>query len=1035
MNRTCKLLIFTFVASAFLSLPRFANATSLKTWVVEFYHLPSSGTLRDLQNQGFRVSKLSPYRSQYFDRVYRVSGNLSTDLALKANAAIKAVEEVSELEEFSVDPLLHEQWALQNIGQSVREEITDLKSTFRKGVPGADLSWGRAQPGLDRKMRRDAVVAVLDSGVDYEHEDLKESIAVNTRECEKGEIPLGEAKEDKDGNGYKGDCKGINLTALRPPQKNRPLDSFGHGTHVASLIAAAPANGVGIAGISSRIKILPVKITSENDRKIRVALSDRVAEGILYAVSRQVDVINMSVGWPRGLSAKHVEEAINEATRRGIIVVAAAGNNSHSVPIFPCAYENVICVGASRNDGAAAKFTNFGAHVDLLAPGDNVLGAYPTTMVPNYPVPGYEVKSGTSQSAPYVAGVFAIAKAIDPTAASKVLIGKVLQSTRALSASETYFNNGVVDLEKLGSGSANFLRWQYKNTVVLALDARGGFTLPIKIQNLSAAAKTAVIEVQTQTSGVALRATKRVSVGAWQDGRASFSGQVQNPNIESQLQFTVKINGVERKGEALLAKHLDTIRTIQTLRVQDSSSEAQLFTMPSLDNEVKGLHYFNLGRLENNTGLLLKVWRRDSQRLTKVGQVTLPEIVTPVGAFELDANLDGRRDIAVLGLRKVEVEKDGEKQEEYRLSIFYFDAELRPLIPAQARVDLQGENIFNYSVFGNHRKTRWVPQYFPGFGYLKTPSVIESGLSPKEDLSDNDRRAQRNPMIQHLYYLQPVGQRAGQYALSARIVDSAAMQAQVRQQLDLRHYDVVAPQWTPVTQTEERDARYIFRAGVLEASKVLALNLTPQGPQWQALNWRSPYMNYEPLLAINLLSPMQPRDVLFGMVAPNRGHIVVLDARGKNVEQSVAVDLPDEWEDIIRPLYVTTKGSELTVVLESGLSMYGFTYANGRLQSVHQRRIVRSTFNGNIASQVFLPIRTGQGKAALYVDSTQIFANNVFLWQLDSAKGFFAPLATSYTLPENCRALNPVQWQHSEAHKLSFQCKTDRGLELRYLPQ
>lgn len=213
----------------------------------------------------------------------------------------------------------------------------------------------------------------------------------------------------------------------------------------------------------------------------------------------------------------------------------------------------------------------------------------------------------------------------------------------------------------------------------------------------------------------------------------------------------------------------------------------------------------------------------------------------------------------------------------------------------------------------------------------------------------------------------------------------------------------------------------------------MALKLTPQGANWSVLNWRSPYLNYEPHLATNVQNPLHPRSVLFGMVAPNRGHLVVLDPAGRSVQESLVLDLPDEWEDIIRPLYFSINGEEMIAVLESGLSMYGFIFRNGRLQTVHQRRIVRSTFNGNIASQVFLPIRTKSGKTALYVDSTQVYANNVFLWQLDSRNGFHAPLETSYTLPDNCRALNPVQWDKTKSHNVSFLCKTSHGLELRFL--
>ncbi len=1039
LTRFCILVLSAFL-SVFLSAAAFADTHASTTWVVEFKAPPSAKTLWGLTQRGLRVERLSPYRSAYFDRVYRVQGPETAQATLEAHPAVAEVEASTDMHFFSQeDPLFAEQWALKNTGAAVREEITDLKSNFRKGIPGVDLGWTTAQPGLDAKMHREAVVAVLDSGVDIEHEDLAAHILRNEKECDNGRIPLGVAKDDRDGNGYPGDCMGVDLTTPKPAQKNRPYDEWGHGTHVASLMAAVRDNGLGIKGLSNRIRILPVKVMVEDDRNVRVALSDRVAEGILYAVSRGADVINLSVGWPRGLNAKHVEEAVKEAARKGVLVVAAAGNNSHSIPVYPCAYKDVICVGASRNDGHPAGFTNYGAHVDILAPGDFILGAYPEKLIPRFfHVNGYELKSGTSQAAPYVAGALAILKGLYPTASREWITGKLLGNVRPVvktSTDSTYFNGGVLTLRGLADGQApHLVRWLYKQTAVAAVGANGTFQVPITLQNLSAQGRSVTVRLTADTKGVRFTTAARTfTLSPWQTRTLNFVGKVAgssgNSQVESQLRFHVDMAGEKRIGEILLARDLGEVAGVAAFPVQNSRDVNRLMTVVALDNEVKGLFYFTLAKATDDDGLSIQLWKRAEHSIRYVGAARLQGIAVPVGFFEMDANGDGRRDIVVLALRKVDV--DG--KQEYRLSIFYFNEDLTPLIPNQARVDLNGENLFNFSSFNNHRKTRWVPQELPGFGLLKIPSIIESGLAPKEDMMVHDRRAGRNSQTNHVYYLQPIRNDKGQAEFKTRILDGRTFQEEVRKAMDLRYYEVVTPQWTPLTTNESDHAEYIFRAGVLEKSTVLKVTFAADGVHWKKLNWMSPYVNYVPMSAADNGSVTGSRDILFGLVAPNRAHLVVLDPSGETVQRSLILDLPDEWEDIVRPLYVAIDGARTIAVLESGLSLYGFIFQGDRLSKVHQRRVVRSTFHGNAVSQVFLPVLLPNGESALYVDSTQLYANNVFLWKLDPVQGFTAPLKSDYTLPDACRSLNPVQWDLRSAHSMSFLCEVKDGFEIRYL--
>jgi len=207
------------------------------------------------------------------------------------------------------------------------------------------------------------VVAVLDSGVDGEHPDLAGKV-----------LP------------------GFNTLSGNPDAR----DDNGHGTAVAGLIAASTDNGTGIAGLCWDCRILPVKVVDASG----VGNDASLAAGIRWAADNGARVINMSLGGEG--ESRLLREAIDYATARGIVLVAASGNERQSGnPVsYPAAYPNVIAVGATGNTDAITDFSNTGDYIDLAAPG---VGLWTT-------LPGgrYGPPNGTSFSSPYVAGAAAL---------------------------------------------------------------------------------------------------------------------------------------------------------------------------------------------------------------------------------------------------------------------------------------------------------------------------------------------------------------------------------------------------------------------------------------------------------------------------------------------------------------------------------------------------------------------------------------------------------------------------------------------------
>ncbi|MBN3911186.1 MAG: S8 family serine peptidase [Nostoc sp. NMS1] len=258
---------------------------------------------------------------------------------------------------------------------------------------GADLVkapevWAQGYTG------KGVVVAVVDTGVDYNHEDLRNNIWTNSKEIAGNGI-------DDDGNGYIDDNYGWNFA----DKNNNTLDNNGHGTHVSGTIAGEN-NNYGVTGIAYDAKIMPVKALNDSGSGSYSSIS----KGIRYAVDNGANVINLSLG---GTSANRtLESAINYASSKGVIVVMAAGNDGDSSPDYPARYASKtgIAVGAVDRNNNMADFSNRSGTNEIsyvTAPGVKVYSSVPNNQYATY--------SGTSMAAPHVAGVVALMLSANPS--------------------------------------------------------------------------------------------------------------------------------------------------------------------------------------------------------------------------------------------------------------------------------------------------------------------------------------------------------------------------------------------------------------------------------------------------------------------------------------------------------------------------------------------------------------------------------------------------------------------------------------------
>ncbi|MBT6842675.1 MAG: S8 family serine peptidase [Candidatus Melainabacteria bacterium] len=285
-------------------------------------------------------------------------------------------------------------------------------------------------------------VAVIDTGVDYTHQDLAANIWNNTDEIPGNRI-------DDDNNGYVDDVIGWDFVVGAGSNcafgedcgrsDNDPSDKNGHGTHVAGIIGAVQNNAIGISGIAPEVKIMPLRAGYSTGSSAFLKTSD-IIDAISYAINNDADVINMSFAGGE-LSALH--DVLRLADSLGIVLVAAAGNNSTSQLMYPAAFPEVISVGAIANNTSKLSFSNYGDWVDVVAPGSWIFSTIPGN--------AYDYKSGTSMSAPLVAGVAALIKA-----KSKLqdLDGKTIKARILASSVETLFRRYRETGETIGGLSA-----------------------------------------------------------------------------------------------------------------------------------------------------------------------------------------------------------------------------------------------------------------------------------------------------------------------------------------------------------------------------------------------------------------------------------------------------------------------------------------------------------------------------------------------------------------------------------------------------
>lgn len=360
----------------------------------------------NLLNQQFGVTSVEPVFTSQGGRQIRENSPLTNVLLLNLDqnvdeqSALRAYTTLDEVEYaelnylyyiFSVpnDPFFSSQYALYSSSENGIDAIN-----------GWNIETGS----------NSVMIAVVDTGVDYQQEDLS------------GKVVKGYdfVNEDYD-----------------------PMDDNGHGTHVAGIAAGTSNNGRGIAGVCPQCSILAVKVITADG----AGANSWIANGIANAVNLGARVINLSLG---GLdNSSTIRLAIQQAYQAGVVVIAASGNDGSSVPLYPAALSEVIAVGATNRYGERASFSSYGSHLELTAPGEAIYSTLPNNR--------YEAWNGTSMASPHVAGLAGLLLSRNPSMTNQQVRQVMIASAQDLGTSghDSYFGYGRINVQAALSQTAD----------------------------------------------------------------------------------------------------------------------------------------------------------------------------------------------------------------------------------------------------------------------------------------------------------------------------------------------------------------------------------------------------------------------------------------------------------------------------------------------------------------------------------------------------------------------------------------------------
>lgn len=931
------------------------------------------------------------------------------------------------------DPLFLKQWGLVNSGQILLKNISDLERVQVKGVPGVDINWVDTKDS--QSVKTELIVAVLDSGLDIKHPDLKDRVWYDHKLCDNISNPSVKA------------CNGFNFL----DNNNILIDDIGHGTHVAGIIAAN-RNSIGVAGASdSRIKIMPLKVMNSQVNGFVYngkVVTDIIANAMIFAIKNGAEVINLSLGWPKLIDLAKVKAAFDLAEKNNVIVVAAAGNNNKDLPTFPCSYENVICVGAIDNRGELADFTNHGSKVDITAPGESIVSTYPSNLESRVlRIKNYETKRGSSQAAPFVAAAIANLKLLHPGLTNDQVRSLLFRSSKknVNEINNRFVKFGMLDMKQLLlladiEEKNAFINPQLKSLTEVrfnSIDRK--FTFNLELKNLSELDYKGVVCLNSPSNAISLdqKCYPIDSIIAHQNLIIPVTGHIQDLISDSHILLNIQIDSKKYQTSMVFSRDLNKDPELLSFSLGQASfsdmavisGDRKLSKMSRVFDKYKKIkypEYFYLeGSKQTASTTIISLLTKEAEKFV-IKNINLPKVNRVLSIHRQDINMDGHLDYFIYTL--------SEKRDE--IQFYLMDEKLNPLFKSQSKWSMTLSTFEGLPIDGGIEKFEWIKVKHPTLGSILVPSIYKTFTMPEADNSKiiSERIIGGGA---HQYYLNPVITEHG-IKIELRVVDSAAMMTSLQNEMNIAgNYDTrTVYLLKPFPQTEEESRLGKIRSLIVVdedgVGKLFEANISLDGKRFSNVN----QLSTEKAVNQSLIYPIVNSKT--GAVTNEAIFTTLLDRATAeflvkdNKQIGSILKLKEDWENPIISLIATfEENDQKSYLVESRNSLI---VLRGNKEKFSLPIYRDSSFPGQSFAETLTPI-ISEGRPGIYVNSTLIYGERLYSMIDTKDSGLIRPLKLSITIPQGCVPLSPEILSYKTDYNYTFLCiDSNKEVSLKFLP-
>lgn len=898
------------------------------------------------------------------------------------------------------DPLSALQWGLRNVGQPVFRSTGELTREFIKGNSGEDIGYPKDLELSDKKV----IVAVIDSGVDIEHPDLKENIWSNPK-CDNL------SEEEK----LTLDCHGWNFL----DGNNDLTDDIGHGTHVAGIIGAVEGNKIGIKGVASKnVKIMPLKILNSKVNSFvykKKVITNIIADAIAYAIKNGATVINLSLGWPKLIHTRKVRFAIDKAIANNIPIIVASGNNNKKVPVYPCSYNEVICVGAMDNKGNIPEFSNFGGKVDIVAPGEGIISTYPRNLESRLlRIPGYEFKKGSSQAAPFVSGVIALVKSLDPEITLDEIKYKLFKSVKNLKGNKSV-KFGKISLENIlkSEVSDDMAQFDFKSLTEVVINEEGKFhfNLPVRALVKNIDSLDFKIEVGPTEDLILSKDFSSIKVLQNRSRNILVSGKITDFTKESHTSVRVYANNRVYSHEIAFVRELSKVPKLtfkseiaskQLITIKSGRKFSRLRKVLSTNHFSDSSDYFfeEIGELKDTNIQFMKI---GSDKVSDL-KVKIEKVSKVLNVIKNDFNFDGSSDYMIYSLGK----------DKLNLILSFVNTDGSSLFGDKSNWKLPISDFEGLPFFNGDIKFEFLKVKVDGLGYVKVPSFMKTWRMPEQDntLDPLDRINSEIP-TKRPYYLLPTNV-DGSIILEVRTLSSFDFLREFRAEhsisdRDELYFDSIISQ--NIESSKLGKISSIVVTGREFAKKYFEITyLTPNEKIVKEVNlWGRSLESNKTLISNDLTSNERAS---FALV--DRKKLRSQFWSNESVEDSLEFTT-NSWGDlIIDVLNFSTANEEKALFIESRY----FIHVASTTDQTHKLPINReSSFPGVNFSETIknIKVKSESGlTSALLIDSSLIYGDRLYAMIYDG-ESFSSPIYSSFRVPKNCKHIDTLNLESGSA--------------------